>query len=59
MEFFKELLRPEVLWVVIPVVAIVMVYGAKMVSRYFEHVERLAKIEAGIDPDAGDAEETD
>ena len=59
LEFLQALLRPEVLWAVIPIVAIIMVFGSKMLTRYFEHQERLAKIEAGIDPDAGDPQELD
>lgn len=47
-----KLLSPDVVWVVIPVVAILAVVGRKTAQRYFEHKERMAKIEAGIDPDA-------
>ena len=59
MEFLQALLRPDILWAVIPIVAIIMVYSSKMLSRYFEHQERLAKIEAGMDPDARVSKETD
>ncbi|MFK7912509.1 MAG: hypothetical protein AB8B93_01230 [Pseudomonadales bacterium] len=50
--FLEKLLQPEVVWVVIPVIAILAVVGRKLAQRYFEHKERMAKIEAGIDPDA-------
>lgn len=49
----EKLLQPDVVWVVIPVIAIVAVVARKVVQRYFEHKERMAKIEAGIDPDGG------
>ena len=59
LDFLQALLRPEVLWAVIPIVAIIMIFGSKMLARYFEHQERIAKIEAGIDPDARDPQELD
>jgi len=48
MEFLKELLNPAVVWVVIPVVAIVMSIGSKMLNRHYDHQERMAEIEAGL-----------
>ena len=51
-ETLARLLRVEVLIFLIPIVAIIMVFGGKMLSRFFEHKERMAKIDAGIDPDA-------
>ena len=50
-ETFARLLRVEVLIFLIPIVAIVMVVGSKMLNRFLEHKERIAKIDAGIDPD--------
>ncbi len=50
-ETLARLLRVEVLIFLIPIVAIIMGVGGKMLSRFFEHRERMAKIEAGIDPD--------
>ncbi len=51
MGFLEKLLDPAIIWVVIPVVAIIGVFGKQIVSRYFDHKERMAKIEAGMDPD--------
>ncbi len=53
-ETLARLLRVEVLIFLIPIVAIVMGVGSKMMNRFFEHRERMAKIEAGIDPDIED-----
>ena len=50
-ETLARLLRVEVLIFLIPIVAIIMVVGSKMLNRFFEHRERMAKIDAGIDPD--------
>jgi len=49
--FFEKLLSPGVVWVLIPVLAIVGVFAKQMLNRYFDHKERMAKIEAGMDPD--------
>ena len=49
-----RLLRVEVLIFLIPIVAIIMGVGSKMLNRFFEHRERMAKIDAGIDPDRED-----
>lgn len=54
-----KLLQPEIIWVLIPLVAIIGLFARQLVQRYFSHKERMAKIEAGMDPDAplgGDAE---
>ena len=53
-ETLARLLRVEVLIFLIPIVAIVMGVGSKMLNRFFEHRERMAKIDAGIDPDRED-----
>lgn len=52
MQALEKLLHPEVIWAVIPIVAILAVFSYKGVVRYFDHKERLEKIKAGIDPDA-------
>lgn len=49
--FLEKLLSPDVVWVVIPVVAIIAVAARVVTQRYFDHKERMAKIEAGMDPD--------
>jgi hypothetical protein len=51
----EKLISPDVIWAVIPTVAIIAVVGKKMLDRYLNHKERMAKIEAGIDPDATSA----
>ena len=56
MGFFEKLLDPAIIWAVIPVVAIIGVFGKQMLSRYFDHQERMAKIEAGMDPDRIEAD---
>ena len=53
-ETISKLLRVEVLIFLIPIVAIVMGVGSKMLNRFLEHKERIAKIDAGIDPDIED-----
>ncbi len=49
--FFDKLLSPGVVWVLIPVLAIVGVFAKQMLNRFFDHKERMARIEAGMDPD--------
>ena len=49
--FFDKLLSPGVVWVLIPVLAIVGVFAKQMLNRYFDHKERMARIEAGMDTD--------
>lgn len=49
---FDALLHPAVLVFLIPIVAIICGTVIKLQKLKFKHEERLAKIEAGIDPDA-------
>ena len=56
MGFFEKLLDPAIIWAVIIVVAIIGIFGKQMLSRYFDHQERMAKIEAGMDPDRIEAD---
>ena len=49
--FFDKLLSPGVVWVLIPVLAIVGVFAKQMLNRFFDHKERMARIEAGMNPD--------
>jgi hypothetical protein len=49
---WERVLRPEVLWVVIPLAAIVMAGVNGVLSQIHRHRERLAMIEQGMDPDA-------
>ena len=46
-----KLLQPQILVFLIPIVAIVGGYTIKSQKMQYEHEERLAKIEAGLDPD--------
>ena len=52
MEILDKVMNPGVLVFLIPIVAILAFFGRKMLDRYFDHQERMAKIEAGIDPDS-------
>ena len=54
MEIFAALFKPQNIWVLIPLAAIILYYGRHMVNRYFEHQERIARIEAGMDPDGSE-----
>lgn len=56
-ETLAKLLRVEILIFLIPIVAIIMVFGGRMLNRFFEHKERMAKIDMGIDPDAPEQKE--
>jgi len=51
-EVLDKVMSPAVLVFLIPIVAILAFFGRKMLDRYFDHQERMAKIEAGIDPDS-------
>ena len=50
--FFHSIFNPATLALMIPIVAIVCSYAHKTTKMRLEHEERLAKIEAGMDPDA-------
>ena len=52
MDWLKSILDPGTLPLLIPVVAIVAVFGFAGLKAYFRHVERMEKIRSGIDPDA-------
>ncbi len=56
MGFFEKLLDPAIIWAVIPTVAIIGVFAKQMLNRYFDHQERMARIEAGMDPDRIDSD---
>lgn len=47
----SRLLRPEVLIFMIPIVAIVCSCVHRITKMKLEHEERLARIEAGLDPE--------
>jgi hypothetical protein len=52
MKALEKLMDPTIIWVLIPVIAIIAVYSFKGLTRYYQHKERIEKIRAGIDPDA-------
>jgi hypothetical protein len=49
---WQQILRPDVLWVVVPLAAILVLGINGGLAQYHRHRERLAMIEQGIDPDA-------
>ena len=49
---WERILRPDVLWVFIPLAAILVVGINAALAQFHRHRERLAMIEQGIDPDA-------
>jgi len=49
MNLIRAIFRPEVLIFLIPIVAIVCGAVHKITKMRFEHEERLARIEAGLD----------
>jgi hypothetical protein len=51
-DWFRELLQPNVLPLLIPICAVVGGITYAIVSAIIRHRERMAKIEHGIDPDA-------
>ncbi|WDE04882.1 hypothetical protein SG34_026840 [Thalassomonas viridans] len=51
MDWFTQLLSPPTLALLIPIVVIIGVFGNKALKAHHSHVERLAKINQGIDPD--------
>ncbi len=53
----SKLLQPQVLVFMIPIVAIVGGLIIKAIKLNYAHEERIAKINAGIDPDAQHLEE--
>lgn len=54
--WWELLLRPDVIWVLIPIVAILGGIGHKIVKLVIAHRERMAMIEQGIHPDEVEAE---
>ncbi len=54
MEALEKLMDPGIIWVLIPVVAIIGYYVNKGLKNHYAHVERKEKIRMGIDPDTED-----
>ena len=51
-QWFRDLLQPNVMALMVPLVAIVGGITYPIVKAMIRHRERMAKIEHGIDPDA-------
>lgn len=51
MKALEKLLDPEIIWALIPIVAIIGYFVNKVLKSHYAHVERLEKIRSGIDPD--------
>jgi len=49
MDSLKDVLKPEIIIFLIPIVAIVAWSVRKIVKMKFDHDERIARIEAGLD----------
>lgn len=47
----SALMNPALIWVLIPLAAIICVQVNKGLKAQYEHKERMAKIENGMDPD--------
>ncbi len=52
MELLEKFLRPDVIGPMIGLVAVVGGICIGVIKLYFNHQERIEKIQAGIDPDA-------
>ena len=50
-EILKSSMNPGVIWVLIPLAAIIGAMVNKGLKAHYNHQERMAKIENGIDPD--------
>ena len=50
-DLFSALANPAVIWVLIPLIAIIGSFVYKGLKLHYEHKERMAKIEFGEDPD--------
>ncbi|WP_157726610.1 hypothetical protein [Thalassotalea crassostreae] len=56
MSWLSSVMRPEVLALLIPVIAVIAVFGNKALKSHHQHIERMEKIRNGIDPDANKEE---
>ncbi len=54
MDWLTRLLDPEILSILIPIVAIIGFFAFRGARAYFRHLERMEKIRNGIDPDTND-----
>ncbi len=52
MDWSRDFLNPAVVWVVIPV-SVILIGGIRQIlSMYFQHQERMAMLQHGIDPNS-------
>jgi len=51
MEWLSQLLRPEVLSLLIPIIVIVGIFCITVIKAHNKHQERLEKIKQGFNPD--------
>ena len=58
MDWRMFFLNPAVVWVLIPIAAILLSGIQALAKMYFTHQERIAMIEQGIHPDEGRATKT-
>ncbi|MEW6998542.1 hypothetical protein AADZ86_12665 [Colwelliaceae bacterium BS250] len=52
MDILSKIFHPAVLALLIPVLAIIAIFGNKALKAHHQHLERMEKIRQGIDPDA-------
>lgn len=50
-DFFHTFFHPGVIWVLIPIVAIICSFVHKGLKMHYEHKERMARIEFGLEPE--------
>ncbi|MFG0316663.1 MAG: hypothetical protein ACF8XB_05280 [Planctomycetota bacterium JB042] len=55
----ERLFRPEVVWVLIPVIALIVWGGVEITQSIIRHRERIAMIEQGMHPDHPDHADED
>ena len=51
MDVIKSLMNPALIWVLIPLAAIIGSFIYKGLKLHYEHKERMARIEMGMEPD--------
>jgi hypothetical protein len=51
MDWIKDILDPQVLTLLIPIVAIVGAFSISAFKAHHKHLERIEKIKQGMDPD--------
>lgn len=54
MQWITNIFQPQVLALLIPVIAIIAIFGNKALKAHHQHLERMEKIRNGIDPDANE-----